>query len=87
MWLIYLLGGKQVRSSLASRFIPSGFELGGKDPANVRADVNLLYSAENILDGVFYIKVRLSDRVGVFAYFASVGLSLFVSSGRCSGGL
>jgi acyl-CoA reductase-like NAD-dependent aldehyde dehydrogenase len=54
MWLIYLLGGKQVRSSLTSRIIPSGFELGGKDPAYVRADANLLYSAENILDGVFY---------------------------------
>jgi acyl-CoA reductase-like NAD-dependent aldehyde dehydrogenase len=36
------------------RFIPVGLELGGKDPAYVRADANLAHAIENVVDGAFF---------------------------------
>ena len=49
-----VLGGKQVESALAGRFIHSGLELGGKDPAYVRADATLEHAVETCVDGAFF---------------------------------
>lgn len=47
-------GGIAVQKAAASRVIPIGLELGGKDPAYVRPDVNLAWAAENIVDGAIF---------------------------------
>ena len=38
----------------ADRLVPVGLELGGKDPAYVRADVDISWAAENIVDGAIF---------------------------------
>jgi acyl-CoA reductase-like NAD-dependent aldehyde dehydrogenase len=47
-------GGHAVQETAAKRFIGTGLELGGKDPAYVRADVNLPHAVENVVDGAFF---------------------------------
>jgi len=47
-------GGHAVQQAANQRFIGTGMELGGKDPAYVRADVNLQHAIENLVDGSFY---------------------------------
>ncbi|KAI8928171.1 Aldehyde/histidinol dehydrogenase [Entophlyctis helioformis] len=47
-------GGLEVCRAASSRLINVGLELGGKDPAYVRADADLDFAAENIIDGVMY---------------------------------
>ena len=47
-------GGLAVKSQLSQRFISSGFELGGKDPAYVREDADIDFAVENIVDGICY---------------------------------
>jgi acyl-CoA reductase-like NAD-dependent aldehyde dehydrogenase len=47
-------GGKAMEQAAAGQFIPLGLELGGKDPAYVRADCNLPYAIENLADGAFF---------------------------------
>ena len=47
-------GGHAVQRALAERFAGAGLELGGKDPAYVRADADLDHAVENVLDGVFF---------------------------------
>ncbi len=47
-------GGHAVQAAAAKRFIGTGLELGGKDPAYVRADVNLPHAIENVVDGAFF---------------------------------
>ncbi|MDH5492140.1 MAG: aldehyde dehydrogenase family protein [Myxococcales bacterium] len=47
-------GGRAIHRAGADRFIPMGLELGGKDPAYVRADADLERTAENLVDGAFY---------------------------------
>jgi acyl-CoA reductase-like NAD-dependent aldehyde dehydrogenase len=47
-------GGKAVQQAAAGRFIATGLELGGKDPAYVRADAPLQASVENLVDGAFF---------------------------------
>ena len=47
-------GGHAVQQAASSRFIPTGLELGGKDPAYVRADANLNHAIENLVDGSFF---------------------------------
>lgn len=47
-------GGIAVQQALKNKFIPCGLELGGKDPAYVRADANLSNSVENLVDGAFF---------------------------------
>jgi acyl-CoA reductase-like NAD-dependent aldehyde dehydrogenase len=44
-------GGHAVQRAATERFIATGLELGGKDPAYVRADANLDYAVENLVDG------------------------------------
>ena len=43
-----------MQKAMGSRFINAGLELGGKDPAYVRADVNLDHAIENLVDGAFF---------------------------------
>jgi len=47
-------GGHAVQQAAARRFIGIGLELGGKDPAYVRADANLAHAIENLVDGAFF---------------------------------
>lgn len=47
-------GGHAIQKVAAERFIGVGLELGGKDPAYVRPDVNLQFAIENLVDGAFY---------------------------------
>ncbi|MDH5749873.1 MAG: aldehyde dehydrogenase family protein [Rhodospirillales bacterium] len=47
-------GGQMVERTAAGRFIGTGLELGGKDPAYVRADADLDHAIENLVDGAFF---------------------------------
>ncbi len=47
-------GGQAVQKAINERFIVGGLELGGKDPAYVRADANLDDAIENLVDGSFF---------------------------------
>jgi acyl-CoA reductase-like NAD-dependent aldehyde dehydrogenase len=47
-------GGHAVQQAAAQRFIGLGLELGGKDPAYVRADADIEHAVENLVDGAFY---------------------------------
>jgi acyl-CoA reductase-like NAD-dependent aldehyde dehydrogenase len=47
-------GGAAMERAAAGRFINVGLELGGKDPAYVRADANLDHAIENLVDGAFF---------------------------------
>ena len=46
--------GHAVQDAAARRFIGVGLELGGKDPAYVRADADLDHAVENLVDGAFF---------------------------------
>jgi acyl-CoA reductase-like NAD-dependent aldehyde dehydrogenase len=46
--------GKAMESAATGRFIGVGLELGGKDPAYVRADADLEHAVENLVDGSFF---------------------------------
>jgi acyl-CoA reductase-like NAD-dependent aldehyde dehydrogenase len=46
--------GKVIEDAAAGGFIHVGLELGGKDPAYVRADANLAFAVENLVDGAFF---------------------------------
>ncbi len=47
-------GGHAMVRATAERFISCGLELGGKDPAYVRADADLEDAVENLVDGSFF---------------------------------
>jgi acyl-CoA reductase-like NAD-dependent aldehyde dehydrogenase len=47
-------GGRAIETAAAGTFTTLGLELGGKDPAYVRADANLAHAVENLVDGAFY---------------------------------
>lgn len=47
-------GGRRIEKAAAGTFATLGLELGGKDPAYVRADANVAYAAENLVDGSFF---------------------------------
>lgn len=47
-------GGAMVEQAAAGRFISTGLELGGKDPAYVRADADLAHAVETTIDGAFF---------------------------------
>ncbi|RMG55907.1 MAG: aldehyde dehydrogenase family protein [Bacteroidetes bacterium] len=47
-------GGEAVQQAIGGRFIATGLELGGKDPAYVRADADLDFAIENLVDGAFF---------------------------------
>jgi len=48
-------GGREIYKAVAGqRFIDCGLELGGKDPAYVRADADLDFAVPNLAEGAFY---------------------------------
>lgn len=47
-------GGSLIEQAAAGQFIDLGLELGGKDPAYVRADAGLEFAIENLVDGVYF---------------------------------
>jgi len=47
-------GGIAIQRSLTNKFATCGLELGGKDPAYVRADADLNYTINNLVDGSFF---------------------------------
>ncbi|SFU76986.1 aldehyde dehydrogenase family protein [Halomonas korlensis] len=47
-------GGERVERNAAGRFIATGLELGGKDPAYIRADVDLDEAVAGVMDGAFF---------------------------------
>jgi acyl-CoA reductase-like NAD-dependent aldehyde dehydrogenase len=47
-------GGRAIERAVAGTFASLGLELGGKDPAYVRADAKLDHAVENLVDGAFY---------------------------------
>ena len=47
-------GGQAIERAAAGHFLAVGLELGGKDPAYVRADANLAHAVENLVDGAFF---------------------------------
>ncbi len=47
-------GGLAVRAAASARFIATGMELGGKDPAYVRADADPEHAAAELVDGAFF---------------------------------
>lgn len=46
--------GARIEQAAVGRFMGVGLELGGKDPAYVRADVNIDHAVENLADGAFF---------------------------------
>ncbi|MGF1757212.1 aldehyde dehydrogenase family protein [Photobacterium sagamiensis] len=47
-------GGQIIEKAAAGRFIGVGLELGGKDPAYVRADADLDHAVKTVIDGAFF---------------------------------
>lgn len=47
-------GGRVIEQAASGRFLGVGLELGGKDPAYVRADANITHAVENLVDGAFF---------------------------------
>jgi len=47
-------GGVAVQQAASGRFVNVGLELGGKDPAYVRKDVDVKWAAEEIVDGAVF---------------------------------
>ncbi len=46
--------GRRIQHSISDKFINAGLELGGKDPAYVRADADLSSTVECLVDGAFF---------------------------------
>jgi acyl-CoA reductase-like NAD-dependent aldehyde dehydrogenase len=46
--------GRMIERAAGGTFTSVGLELGGKDPAYVRADAKLDYAVENLVDGAFF---------------------------------
>ena len=47
-------GGHAIQRAAAARFVGTGLELGGNDPAYVRPDANFEHAVENLVDGAFF---------------------------------
>lgn len=47
-------GGRAMQNAGVGQFLGMGLELGGKDPAYVRADADLAHAVENLVDGAFF---------------------------------
>merc|ERR1711939_771922 len=47
-------GGLAVQKAAADRVVGVGLELGGKDPAYIRSDVDIAWAAEEIVDGAIF---------------------------------
>ena len=47
-------GGRAIEAAASGRFLGVGLELGGKDPAYVRADADLSHAIDTLVDGAFF---------------------------------
>jgi acyl-CoA reductase-like NAD-dependent aldehyde dehydrogenase len=47
-------GGRAIQRAAVTRFVGTGLELGGCDPAYVRHDADLGHAVENLVDGAFF---------------------------------
>ena len=47
-------GGRAIQGKVGTRFIGSGLELGGKDPAYVTKDADIVHAINNLVDGAFF---------------------------------
>ena len=47
-------GGHAIQRAAAERFVGTGLELGGCDPAYVRHDADLAHAVENLVDGAYF---------------------------------
>jgi acyl-CoA reductase-like NAD-dependent aldehyde dehydrogenase len=47
-------GGHAIQRAAAGRFVGTGLELGGCDPAYVRHDADLAHAVENLVDGAYF---------------------------------
>ncbi|MCG8494353.1 MAG: aldehyde dehydrogenase family protein [Sneathiellales bacterium] len=47
-------GGAAIETAATGQFIGVGLELGGKDPAYVRSDIDPVFAAENLVDGAMF---------------------------------
>jgi acyl-CoA reductase-like NAD-dependent aldehyde dehydrogenase len=47
-------GGRAIQRAAGARFVGTGLELGGCDPAYVRHDADLGHAVENLVDGAFF---------------------------------
>jgi acyl-CoA reductase-like NAD-dependent aldehyde dehydrogenase len=47
-------GGRAIQRAAVTRFVATGLELGGCDPAYVRHDADLGHAVENLVDGAFF---------------------------------
>jgi acyl-CoA reductase-like NAD-dependent aldehyde dehydrogenase len=47
-------GGHAIQRALVGTFTGAGLELGGKDPAYIRADADLDHAIANVADGIFF---------------------------------
>lgn len=47
-------GGRAIHRAASERFIATGLELGGKDPAYVAQDADVAFAVENLVDGSFF---------------------------------
>ena len=47
-------GGQAMEAAAAGHFLGVGLELGGKDPAYVRADADIAHAVDNLVDGSYF---------------------------------
>lgn len=47
-------GGEAIEAAAAGKFLPVSLELGGKDPAYVRADADIDFAVASLVDGAFF---------------------------------
>ncbi|WP_226666098.1 aldehyde dehydrogenase family protein [Microbulbifer aggregans] len=47
-------GGAAIETAAAGRFLSLGLELGGKDPAYIRADADIDHAVASVVDGAFF---------------------------------
>lgn len=47
-------GGQAMEAAASGHFLGVGLELGGKDPAYVRADADIAHAVENLVDGSYF---------------------------------
>lgn len=78
-------GGQEIERAAAGTFASVALELGGKDPAYVRADANIGFAAENLVDGAFFNSGQSCcgvERIYVHAAVYEPFVSQFIEQAR-----
>lgn len=78
-------GGRRIEKAAAGTFASLGLELGGKDPAYVRADADLDATVDNLVDGAFFNSGQSCcgiERIYVHSELYDNFLERFVESAR-----